>query len=114
MSGKLRIAITADTYPYASEVTNLVDAPFAPRGLVEVIARLGAIPVILPDVPSARGEEYVELFDGLILRGGVDVDPTLFGEEPVWKIGRTNYKRDLFDLSLFRAFYQAGKPVFGI
>ena len=36
MSGKLRIAITADTYPYASEVTNLVDAPFAPRGLVEV------------------------------------------------------------------------------
>ena len=25
---KLRIAITADTYPYASDVTNLVRAPF--------------------------------------------------------------------------------------
>lgn len=114
MSGKLRIAITADTYPYASEVTNLVEAPFAPRGLVEVLARLGAVPVILPDVAGVRGEAYVEMFDGLILPGGADVDPTLFGEEPVWKIGRTNYKRDLFELALFRAFYQAGKPIFGI
>lgn len=114
MSGKLHIAITADTYPYASEVTNLVEAPFAPRGLVEVLARLGAVPVILPDVAGVRGEAYVEMFDGLILPGGADVDPTLFGEEPVWKIGRTNYKRDLFELALFRAFYQSGKPIFGI
>ena len=29
---KLRIAITADTYPYASDVTNLVRAPFTARG----------------------------------------------------------------------------------
>lgn len=114
LMSKCRIAITADTYPYASEVTNLVEAPFAPRGLVEVIARLGAIPVVLPDVPGARGEDYVDLFDGLIIPGGPDVDPTLFGEEPKWKIGRTNYKRDLFELELFRAFYQAGKPIFGI
>lgn len=111
---KCRIAITADTYPFASDVTNLVDAPFAPRGLVEVIARLGAIPVVLPDVPGVRGEDYVDLFDGLIIPGGPDVDPTLFGEEPKWKIGRTNYKRDLFELELFQAFYKAGKPIFGI
>lgn len=114
MSGKLRIAITADTYPYASEVTNLVEAPFAPRGLVEVLAQLGAVPVILPDVPGIKGEEYVGLFDGLIIPGGPDVDPTLFGEEPKWKIGRTNYKRDRFELEVFQAFYQAGKPIFGI
>ena len=34
---KLRIAITADTYPYASDVTNLVRAPFTARGLVDII-----------------------------------------------------------------------------
>ena len=111
---KLRIAITADTYSHASEVTNLVKAPFAPRGLVEVIAKLGAIPVILPDVQGLKGEDYVELFDGLIIPGGPDVDPTLFGEEPRWKVGGANYKRDVFELELFRAFYEAGKPIFGI
>lgn len=111
---KLRIAITADTYPYASEVTNLVKAPFAPRGLVEVIAKLGAIPVVLPDVQGVKGEDYVDLFDGLIIPGGPDVDPTLFGEEPRWKVGGANYKRDVFELDLFQAFYKAGKPIFGI
>lgn len=38
---KLRIAITADTYPYASDVTNLVRAPFTARGLVDIINELG-------------------------------------------------------------------------
>jgi putative glutamine amidotransferase len=84
---KLRIAITADTYSHATEVTNLVKAPFAPRGLVEVIAKLGAIPVVLPDVQGLKGEDYLDLCDGLIIPGGPDVDPTLFGEEPRWKVG---------------------------
>lgn len=111
---KLRIAITADTYPFASEITNLVRAPFTARGLVDVINELGAIPVVLPDVPGAAGEDYVDLFDALIIPGGPDVDPTFFGEEPGWKIGATNYKRDVFEAELFRAFHKAGKPIFGI
>lgn len=111
---KLRIAITADTYPFASDVTNLVRAPFTARGLVDVLHELGALPVVLPDVPGAHGEDYAELFDALVLPGGADVDPTLFGEEPKWKLGTTNYKRDLFEKAVFEAFYQAGKPIFGI
>lgn len=110
----LRIAVTADTYPYASDVTNLVQAPFAPRGLIDVIHELGAIPVILPDVPQITGKEYADAFDALILPGGPDTDPTFFGEEPIAQIGTTNYKRDHFESSVFKAFYRAGKLVFGI
>ena len=51
---KLRIAITADTYPYASDVTNLVRAPFTARGLVDIVNELGALPIVLPDVPGAK------------------------------------------------------------
>ena len=54
---KLRIAITADTYPFASDITNLVRAPFTARGLVDVINELGALPIVLPDVPDAKGED---------------------------------------------------------
>jgi len=112
--GKSTIAITADTYRHVSEVINMVKAPFTSRNLVEVIAKLGAVPVVLPDVPGACGEDYVNLFDGLIIPGGPDVDPTFFGEEPLWKVGGANYKRDVFEMELFRAFYKAGKPIFGI
>ena len=111
---KLRIAITADTYPYASDVTNLVRAPFTARGLVDIINELGALPVVLPDVPGAKGEDYVDLFDALIIPGGPDADPTFYGEEPSRHIGSTNYKRDVFEAEVFKAFYKAGKPIFGI
>lgn len=111
---KLRIAITADTYPYASDVTNLVRAPFTARGLVDIINELGALPIVLPDVPGAKGEDYVDLFDALIIPGGPDADPTFYGEEPSRHIGSTNYKRDVFEAELFKAFYKAGKPIFGI
>ena len=111
---KLRIAITADTYPYASDVTNLVRAPFTARGLVDIINELGALPVVLPDVPGVKGEDYVDLFDALIIPGGPDADPTFYGEEPSRHIGSTNYKRDVFEAELFKAFYKAGKPIFGI
>lgn len=111
---KLRIAITADTYPYASDVTNLVRAPFTARGLVDVIHALGALPIVLPDVPGAKGEDYAELFDALVLPGGPDMDPTFFGEEPTWHIGTTNYLRDVFETEIFRAFHASGKPIFGI
>ena len=111
---KLRIAITADTYPYASDVTNLVRAPFTARGLVDIINELGALPVVLPDVPGAKGEDYVDLFDALIIPGGPDADPTFYGEEPSRHIGSTNYKRDVFEAEIFKAFYKAGKPIFGI
>ena len=111
---KLRIAITADTYPYASDVTNLVRAPFTARGLVDIINELGALPVVLPDVPGAKGEDYVDLFDALIIPGGPDADPTFYGEEPSRYIGSTNYKRDVFEAELFKAFYKAGKSIFGI
>ena len=40
MMKKMRIAITADTMPEISHVTNLKLAPFAPRQLVEVIGRM--------------------------------------------------------------------------
>ena len=111
---KLRIAITADTYPYASDVTNLVRAPFTARGLVDIINKLGALPIVLPDVSGAKGEDYVDLFDALIIPGGPDADPTFYGEEPSRHIGSTNYKRDVFEAELFKAFYKAGKPIFGI
>lgn len=42
------------------------------------------------------------------------MDPTFFGEEPTWKIGTTNYLRDVFETEIFRAFRESGKPIFGI
>ena len=108
------IAITADTYPHPTDQMALRRAPFASRGIMEAVAACGAVPVLLPDVEGAKGEDYVDLADGLIIPGGPNMDPRFYGEEPVWALGRTNYRRDVFEMEIFRAFHEAGKPIFGI
>lgn len=113
---KLRIGITADTYMEETRAAALRRAPYAPRGIVEVIADLGALPFILPDAEGAEeaAAAYASMLDALILPGGLDTDPTFFGEEPRWDLGETNAARDVFELAVLRAFIAAGKPVLGI
>ena len=113
------IAITADTFPDPSPIINLNFADFAPRDLKEGVIAAGGIPIILPfpdDISHAEefAEQQVRLFDGLILPGGPDVDPTLFHEEPIREIGSTAYQRDAYEIALVKAAIKAGKAVFGI
>lgn len=111
---KIRIAITADTLSDPAVPLWQDGAPYAPRDLCRILASLGAIPVILPDTAAARGEDYLVLYDGLIIPGGPDTAPHFFGEEPHQEIGPTNEKRDIFEWEILRAAAGAGKPILGI
>ena len=55
----------------------------------------------------------LEDFDGLILAGGCDVTPSLYGEEMNGAVN-TDIARDECELALTEAFRKAGKPIFGI
>lgn len=52
-------------------------------------------------------------FDGLLLAGGADMDPTLFGQENRGSQG-IDPARDAAELALALAFLSAGKPILGI
>lgn len=52
-------------------------------------------------------------FDGLILAGGGDVEPSLFGQKNCGSAGIDLF-RDKAELALLDAFTAAGKPVLGI
>ena len=49
--------------------------------------------------------------DGLVLCGGGDMDPALFGQENQGS-DPPDPARDHSETQLFRAFYQAGKPIY--
>lgn len=51
--------------------------------------------------------------DGLVLCGGGDLDSALFGQVSCGS-QPPDLARDRAELTLFHAFYQAGKPIFGI
>lgn len=113
------IAMTADTLEEPSTSLNVNQADYAPRDVKNAVIAAGGVPVILPfpdDVSLATelAQAAVTTFDGLLLPGGPDVDPTLYGEEPSFAIGATLYPKDRFEQALIRATLAAGKPIMAI
>ena len=104
------IAITNDS--------NCFQTPPAPtRAIVcpavyaNTVAAAGGVPVITAEQCP---EELAGYCDGLLLSGGGDVSPALYGETPRFPSVRFDEARDAFEVAMARAFFAAGKPVFGI
>ncbi|WP_288571423.1 amino acid permease [uncultured Mitsuokella sp.] len=82
---------------------------------VQAVASAGGVPMILPVTDEEDiVEAQIEAVDGLVISGGWDVDPLLWGEEPHEKLGSTLPVRDTFDRLLIAAARRRGLPILGI
>ena len=82
---------------------------------VRAVSAAGGNPIILPCLQdSEQIREMAELVDGLLLSGGADFDPLLFGEEPHPQLGRIDPERDFYEKQITEFFLATGKPIFGI
>ena len=79
------------------------------------ILREGGIPIILPYLKEHKQIlDYIEVLDGLLLAGGGDIDPTLFGEEPIEQLGSITPERDWLELHLTQAALKRNLPILAI
>src|SRR5882757_2716668 len=79
---------------------------------VDAVSRAGGDPVILPPVLLDDESASVRLnrFDGLLLTGGGDIDPALYGQETRPEVNHVNPARDEFEIPLVRAAIDRGMP----
>lgn len=81
---------------------------------IRAVERNGALPLLLPDVAAPDMVlKHGSLIDGLILAGGVDVDPRFFGEQPSGTLEITP-ERDNYEMALTAEFLARDKPVLAI
>lgn len=80
---------------------------------VEALRRAGAIPVLIPPQPENAAELVNEL-DGVLLAGGFDCDPSLYGEDPHPTVEPMDTRRQMNDVTLAKAARDHGIPVLGI
>ena len=81
----------------------------------EIVKNAGGYPVILP---LARRQivilRYLDGIDGLIIVGGDDVDPRLYGERPKRGTGKVFKKRLEFEIQLYHGAHRMEMPILGI
>jgi len=74
----------------------------------------GGIPLIIPLGVEEDATQILSLTDGLLLSGGYDVHPFLYGAEPAPKLGKIHPARDTVELALIEAAFTRKMPILGI
>lgn len=102
-----------------SDLSSLSHEPFGHSHIgntyVIAVSKSGGIPVIIPS--SLNNEErarMVELCDGFLFSGGLDISPSFYNEDAHLNLMRTNIAFDNTQIGLMKDVLRSGKPVLGI
>jgi putative glutamine amidotransferase len=114
MTGRPRIGITSRKVLYFHH-----DRPYPRYGVavdyIHAVQLAGGLPLMIPlSRDPDMLEDYFSNMDGLLLPGGMDVDPAHYGEEPHRRLKEVDPVRDETELFLARRALQEDKPVFGV
>lgn len=101
----------ADFGPWRGYPVSLV-----PQGYVEGVRAAGGLPLLVPPIPEVADDPALVLdrLDGLLLSGGEDLDPALYGAEPHPQTGAPNEARDRAELALLREALARDLPVLAV
>lgn len=103
--------ILISSQPYSDGKRNYVQIN---RNYAEAVRMAGAVPFIAPYTDIDGVSELVAMADAVILTGGHDVNPLIYGEELQKGIQGISNERDAFDLKLIEETIKQGKPMLGI
>jgi putative glutamine amidotransferase len=91
------------------------DAYFLLASYVDLVSRNGAMPAILPLASTLEeARETVGRFDGLVLTGGSDLEPSRYGQTARHPALIGHEARNASDLFYARAAQERGTPTLGI
>jgi putative glutamine amidotransferase len=101
----IRLSSSSDPDPRVAEANELFDY------IVELVRDGGGEPVLLTAAPT---DAELMALEGVVLPGGGDLDPGLYGEEESEVCYDVNQAQDALDLAVARGSIDAGLPLLGI
>ncbi len=108
------IGITSRTIPFFHEERAYPRFGVA-IGYVRGVEMAGGLAIMLPQTRDMQQlEAMFRLLDGLLLPGGMDVDPFHYGEEPHSKLSDVDPLRDESELYLAKRALAEDIPIFGV
>lgn len=111
-SSRPLIGITSDYVPAKDKEPAKTSVPFS---YVQAVTDNGGVPVILPTIDSEETMNwYLQRLDGLVLIGGDDIPPQVYGEQPHETVEPLTPQRYEFERKLIARWLAGGKPVLGV
>jgi len=84
-----------------------------PAAYAGAVSLAGGRPILIPPADGGA-QETAAILDGLVLAGGPDIDPRLYGAEPHPATGRPRTDRDSGELALLQAAIDRRLPTLGV
>lgn len=103
------ICISSDMKKMESDPRRLITESY--HTYSDAVFYAGGIPMI---TCGRCAEEMADLCDGLLITGGPDLEPEVYGEQPLNDTVKPMPERTAFEKPLFQAFLDRGKPILGI
>jgi putative glutamine amidotransferase len=84
------------------------------QAYASAIAEAGGVPLLVVPCAPTRAAPILDRLDGLLVPGGADVDPSLYGAVRSEEVVYTDPARDALELECLSEARRRGMPVFGI
>lgn len=92
-----------------------VDRIYVNSDYIESVEKVNGIPIMIPVISSEDIlDTYVDICDGFLFTGGIDINPLYYNEDPHKSLGMVNYKLDEFQLKLMKKVLKSKKPFLAI
>jgi len=109
------IGLTTYRERIVSDVWDL-EAPYLPASYLDSVTRAGGVALLLPPQPASPdvARAVVDRLDALVITGGLDIDPALYGQEPHPETDLPRPDRDAWEDALLTAALEADLPLLGV
>jgi putative glutamine amidotransferase len=85
------------------------------RSYIHAVERAGGMPILIPILDDLSGlEVLLPRLDGVLISGGIDVDPRYYQEDPHPLLGETNPHLDELEIDIVRWAVHNNVPALGI
>lgn len=93
-----------------------IDVNISQRTYSDRVDEAGGMPLLLPASAAGTADPgaILDRVDALLLSGGADLDPAVYGADRDPRTTNTRCARDDFELALCRAALERGMPVLGV
>src|SRR5215831_10953375 len=96
-------------------VDKIPERAYVNSAYLHAVQQAGGVPVVLPpQLSTSSSDRLARGLDGLLLTGGGDIDPAVFGEAPHPTVSEVAPTRDALELAAVRTALERRMPILAV